>query len=113
MTDKDYYEVLGVSKTAETKEIKQAFRRLAKKYHPDIYDGDRLVVEIVIDLDETPEESAWLFVLGAERAGAVLEQFGFSSYRAFVLKFRAAAELVAARPPSKSKRDAQKDGFPF
>ena len=79
----------------------------------DIYDGDRLVVEIVIDLDETPEESAWLFVLGAERAGAVLEQFGFSSYRAFVLKFRAAAELVAARPPSKSKRDAQKDGFPF
>ena len=79
----------------------------------DIYDGDRLVVEIVIDLDESPDESAWLFVLGAERAAAVLEQFGFASYRAFVLKFRAAAELVASRPAGKAKREALKGTFPF
>lgn len=40
MTKKDYYEVLGVPRTASKKEVKTAFRRLAKKYHPDIYEGD-------------------------------------------------------------------------
>ena len=36
MDKRDYYEVLGVSKTADEKEIKSAFRKLAKKYHPDV-----------------------------------------------------------------------------
>lgn len=41
MADKrDYYEVLGVSKTADDAEIKKAFRALAKKYHPDMHPGD-------------------------------------------------------------------------
>jgi curved DNA-binding protein len=38
---KDYYTILGISKTANAEEIKQAFRRLARKYHPDVNPGNK------------------------------------------------------------------------
>ena len=41
MDFRDYYATLGVPKTASAKEIKQAFRRLARKHHPDVNPGDR------------------------------------------------------------------------
>src|SRR5262245_7483394 len=41
MEFKDYYATLGVAKTATEKEIKQAFRKLARKFHPDVNPGDK------------------------------------------------------------------------
>jgi len=41
MSKKDYYEILGIKRKADDKEIKKAYRRLAKQYHPDTYKGDK------------------------------------------------------------------------
>lgn len=41
MAGKDYYQILGVSRDATAKDIKQAYRRLARKYHPDVNQGDK------------------------------------------------------------------------
>ena len=40
-TKKDYYEILGVPRSADQKQIKAAYRRLARKYHPDVNKGDK------------------------------------------------------------------------
>ncbi len=45
MPQEDYYEILGVPRNATQEDIKRAFRRLAKQYHPDVYKGDRKEAE--------------------------------------------------------------------
>lgn len=41
MADKNYYDILGVNKEADEKEIKKAYRKLAKQYHPDLHPNDK------------------------------------------------------------------------
>ena len=48
----DYYEVLGISRTADDKGIRQAFRRLARKYHPDLNPGDENAEERFKEINE-------------------------------------------------------------
>jgi len=55
MTYKDYYKVLGVSKTATQDEIKKAYRSLALKYHPDKSKGDRGAEDKFKDINEANE----------------------------------------------------------
>src|SRR5580700_8469955 len=42
---KDYYEILGVKKSASAEDIRKAFRKLARKYHPDVNPGDKSAEE--------------------------------------------------------------------
>ncbi|MBM4464824.1 MAG: J domain-containing protein [Chloroflexi bacterium] len=55
MEYKDYYNILGVDRNAEEKEIKKAYRRLARQYHPDVNPGDKAAEERFKDINEAHE----------------------------------------------------------
>ena len=55
MEFKDYYSTLGVAKTASEKEIKQAFRKLARKHHPDVNPGDKAAEAKFKEINEAYE----------------------------------------------------------
>ncbi|MGI4829341.1 MAG: DnaJ C-terminal domain-containing protein [Janthinobacterium lividum] len=70
---KDYYGTLGVKKAATTDEIRKAFRKLARKYHPDVNPGDKKAEEKFKEISEAND------VLSDDKKRKVYDQVGFYS----------------------------------
>jgi molecular chaperone DnaJ len=72
-TKKDYYETLGVKKSASADDIRKAFRKLARKYHPDVNPGDKAAEEKFKALSEAND------VLSDPKKRKIYDQVGFYS----------------------------------
>src|SRR5581483_5920324 len=76
MSKRDYYEVLGVNRQAETEEIKKSYRKLALKYHPDRNPNDKAAEEKFKELSEAYE------VLNDPQTRAAYDQYGHAAFDA-------------------------------
>lgn len=70
---KDYYGILGVKKAATADEIRKAFRKLARKYHPDVNPGDKKAEEKFKEISEAND------ILSDDKKRKIYDQFGFYS----------------------------------
>jgi molecular chaperone DnaJ len=97
-TKQDYYELLGVPRKAAQKEIRQAYRRLARKFHPDLNPGDKASEEKFKQVQEAYD------VLSDAKKRQMYDQFGFDAER-----------RGAAPPPEEPGGDVHFDfgGFDF
>ena len=89
----DYYETLGVPRKADTEEIRKAYRKLARKYHPDLNPGDKAAEERFKNVQEAYD------VLSDAKKRQMYDQFGFYSENGFAGaggRARAAARGSAA-----------------
>lgn len=71
MAKKDYYNILGIKKDAKADEIKKAYRRLARKYHPDVNPNDKTAEEKFKEVQEAYD------VLSDDKKRKVFDRFGY------------------------------------
>ncbi|MGQ9621848.1 MAG: molecular chaperone DnaJ [Candidatus Caldatribacteriaceae bacterium] len=71
---RDYYEVLGIGRNATQEEIKKAYRRLARQYHPDVNPGDEEAAERFKEINEAYQ------VLSDPEKRAMYDRFGHSAF---------------------------------
>src|SRR6204780_4387254 len=71
--NKDYYATLGVKKTATPEEIRKAFRKAARKYHPDVNPNDKKAEEKFKEISEAND------VLSYDKKRKIYDQLGFYS----------------------------------
>src|ERR1700678_3686826 len=72
-TKQDYYDLLGVARKALVKDIRAAYRKLARKYHPDLNPGDKSAEEKFKQIQEAYE------VLSDTKKRQMFDQFGFNT----------------------------------
>src|SRR5260370_628251 len=71
--NKDYYGTLGIKKTASADEVRKAFRKLARKYHPDVNPNDKRAEEKFKEISEAND------ILSDEKKRKIYDQVGFYS----------------------------------
>ena len=74
MAKRDYYEVLGIGRNADAREIKRAYRKLAKKYHPDTNAGNTQAEERFKEVTEAYD------VLGDEKKRKLYDKYGHAAF---------------------------------
>src|SRR4030088_357140 len=94
---KDYYEVLGVPRTASQKEISAAFRKLARKHHPDLNAGDKQAEARFKEVSEAHD------VLHYSKKRSLYEQYGPDG---------AAAQAAGAQPGARGGGGFRADAGP-
>jgi len=101
--NKDYYATLGVKKTATPEEIRKAFRKAARKYHPDVNPGDKRAEEKFKEISEAND------VLSDDKKRKVYDQLGFYSDQIDP----AQAEAYARQQQSGGRPPVDFGGFDF
>jgi molecular chaperone DnaJ len=101
--NKDYYGTLGVKKTATPEEIRKAFRKAARRYHPDVNPGDKKAEEKFKEISEAND------VLSDEKKRKVYDQVGFYSDQIDP----ATAEAYARQQSTGGRPPVDFDGFDF